>query len=114
VLDGSFLSLKFGFILVWTQPGVSFEYLSIKVCADRIGTERGCTFIGNSCITDPAGGFVAGPASPDEPQIIAADINIMQSRFRHWSEFNNPLTDRRKDLYDPYFGYDPATGKIKV
>jgi N-carbamoylputrescine amidase len=85
-----------------------------SVCADRIGTERGYAFIGNSCITDPSGGFVAGPASSDEPQIVAADINMMQSRFRHWSEFNNPSTDRRLDLYDPYFGYDPAIGKIKV
>jgi predicted amidohydrolase len=80
-----------------------------SICADRVGVERDCTFIGNSCITDPGGGFVAGPGSPDKPEIVMAEINVMLARYRHWSEFNNPLTDRRTDLYDTYLGYDPET-----
>jgi predicted amidohydrolase len=78
-----------------------------SVCADRVGVERGCTFIGSSCITDPGGGFVAGPGNPDKPEIVMAEINLMRARYRHWSEFNNPLTDRRTDLYDEYLGYAP-------
>jgi hypothetical protein len=57
---------------------------------------------------------VAGPVSPEDSEIVIAEINILQARYRHWSELNNPLTDRRDDLYDPFFGYDPATGKRKV
>lgn len=78
-----------------------------SVCADRVGEERGCMFIGNSCITDPGGGFVAGPGDPDKPEVVMAEINLMLARYRHWSEFNNPLTDRRTDLYDEYLGYIP-------
>jgi N-carbamoylputrescine amidase len=78
-----------------------------SICADRVGIERDCTFIGNSCITDPGGGFAAGPASPDDPEIVMAEINVSLARYRHWSEFNNPLTDRRTDLYDEYLGYAP-------
>jgi predicted amidohydrolase len=84
-----------------------------SICADRVGTERDCIFIGNSCITDPGGGFVAGPGSPDKPEIVSAEINLMQARYRHWSEFNNPLTDRRTDLYDALLGYNPETKKVK-
>jgi predicted amidohydrolase len=78
-----------------------------SICADRVGIERECVFIGNSCITDPAGGFVAGPGSPDKPDIVMAEINLMLARYRHWSEFNNPMTDRRTDFYDELLGYYP-------
>jgi predicted amidohydrolase len=78
-----------------------------SVCADRTGEERGVVFIGNSCITDPGGGFVAGPGDPDKPEIVMAEINVMLARYRHWSAFNNPHTDRRTDLYDDYLGYFP-------
>ena len=76
-----------------------------SICADRDGIERDCTFIGNSCITDPGGGFAAGPGSPDEPEIVMAEINVSLARYRHWTEFNNPITDRRTDLYDEFLGY---------
>jgi len=76
-----------------------------SICADRVGEERGCVFIGNSCITDPGGGFVAGPGDPDKPELVMAEINLMLARYRHWSDFNNPMTDRRTDLYDEFLGY---------
>jgi N-carbamoylputrescine amidase len=78
-----------------------------SVCADRVGEERGCIYIGNSCITDPGGGFVAGPANPDKPEVVMAEINLMLARYRHWSAFNNPHTDRRTDFYDELLGYCP-------
>ncbi|MBI2963218.1 MAG: hydratase [Deltaproteobacteria bacterium] len=78
------------------------------ICADRVGEERGCLFIGNSCVVDPTGGFVAGPASAEEPALVIAEINVSQARYRHWSEFNDPMTDRRTDLYDAYLGYLPG------
>ncbi len=93
----------------YSAQQMSLMNACFSICADRVGEERDCTFIGNSCITDPGGGFVAGPGSPDEPEIVMAEINVMLARYRHWSEFNNPLTDRRTDLYDMYLGYDPET-----
>jgi predicted amidohydrolase len=78
-----------------------------SICADRVGAERGCTYIGNSCITDPGGGFVAGPANPDTPEVVMAEINVVGARYRHWSAFNNPHTDRRLDWYDELLGYSP-------
>ena len=36
-----------------------------------------------------------------------AEINLMLARYRHWSEFNNPMTDRRTDIYEEYLGYYP-------
>ena len=84
-----------------------------SICSDRIGKERGQAFIGNSVITNPSGDLLGGPGAPDEPEIVLAEINLMEARYRHWSEFNNPLTDRRLDIYDLYLGYDPETGKKK-
>lgn len=76
------------------------------VCADRCGVERGCTFLGNSCVVGPAG-FVAGPASLDKTEIVAAEINLVQARYRHWTELADPFADRRTDLYDRLLGYRP-------
>ncbi len=77
------------------------------VCADRCGVERECTFLGRSCIAGPAG-FVAGPASFEGEEIVAAEINVVQARYRHWTALANPLADRRVDLYDKLLGYrDP-------
>jgi hypothetical protein len=41
--------------------------------------------------------------------VVAAEINVVAARYRHWSELNNPHTDRRTDIYDEFLGYDPAT-----
>jgi N-carbamoylputrescine amidase len=84
-----------------------------SICSDRVGMERGQAFIGSSIIADPSGDLLAGPASADRPEIVLAEINVMQARYRHWSEFNNPHTDRRLDVYDCCLGYDCTTGKLK-
>ena len=76
------------------------------LCADRCGTERGCTFLGNSCVVGPAG-FVAGPASFEKPEIVAAEINLVQARYKHWTDLADPFADRRTDLYDRLLGYRP-------
>jgi predicted amidohydrolase len=76
------------------------------ICADRCGTERGCVFLGNSCVAGPAG-FISGPASLEKEEIVAAEINVVQARYRHWTDLANPLADRRTDLYDRLLGYRP-------
>lgn len=70
-------------------------------CADRIGTERGQPFIGQSLIASFTGWPIGGPASADREEIIYADADLSDPRRRGaWNEFNrNPLGDRRPAVY---------------
>lgn len=74
------------------------------VCADRIGTERGVTFGGSSCICGLPG-FIQGPASGDKEEILAARINVIDARRKQLSAWNDLHKDRRTDLYDRFLGY---------
>ena len=68
--------------------------------ADRVGVERDQPFLGNSVIVGPTGWPVAGPASADREEIIAADLDLSEARRRrNLNEFNHLLRDRRSDLY---------------
>jgi predicted amidohydrolase len=78
------------------------------VCADQCGVERGCTFLGRSCIVGPAG-FVAGPGSFEDPEIIVAEINLAKARYHNWTSLANPFADRRTDLFDELLGYRHPT-----
>lgn len=74
-------------------------------CANRIGIERGQPFIGQSVIVGADGWPLAGPASPDQEEILYARINIKRSRrSRHLNAFNDVIRDRRDDVYDPMLG----------
>ena len=69
--------------------------------ADRVGTERGQPFIGQSLITSYTGWPIGGPASATDEQIIYADIDLAQARrSRRWNDFNQVLGDRRPQAYD--------------
>ena len=68
--------------------------------ADRVGTERGQPFIGQSLIVGHTGWPVGGPASPTEETIVFADLDLAEAkRARCWNEFNHPLRDRRPEAY---------------
>ena len=75
------------------------------VCANRIGTERGVGFGGCSCICGVPG-FIQGPASADEEEILVAQLNIMDARRKRLNEWNHLMRDRRTDLYDSLLGYE--------
>ncbi|GHE05524.1 hydratase [Defluviimonas sp. 20V17] len=69
-------------------------------CADRVGTERGQPFIGQSLILDATGWPLAGPASRSAPEILIATVTPGALRAkRQLNEFNNILGDRRTDVY---------------
>lgn len=81
------------------------------VAADRVGVERGQPFIGQSLIVAQTGWPVAGPASPDKEEVLAAEINLADARRkRNWNDFNQVLRDRRTDVYDRMLGsgYKPG------
>ena len=80
-------------------------------CADRVGTERGQPFIGQSLIASFTGWPIGGPASADQPEIIYADTDLSDARRkRNWNDFNQPLRDRRGDLYGEMLGSDAPPG----
>ena len=69
-------------------------------CADRVGTERGQSFIGSSIVIGPDGHPLAGPASRDGEAIVLATVSpgsVAQSRVL--GERNDVLGDRRPDVY---------------
>jgi predicted amidohydrolase len=69
-------------------------------CADRIGTERGQTFLGGSLIVGPTGWPVAGPASVDRAEIIFAKLELGSvAAARRLNVFNDLISDRRSDVY---------------
>lgn len=80
-------------------------------CADRIGTERGQPFEGQSLIVGHSGWPVAGPASRDKEEIVLAEVNLSDARRgRNWNDFNQVLRDRRSDVYDEMLGSGAKPG----
>lgn len=79
--------------------------LTYVVGASRVGTERGQEFIGSSIIVGHDGAPLAGPASNCDEEILTARIAPVASRAaRRGNPFNQPLRDRRTDLYDEMLG----------
>lgn len=71
------------------------------ICANRVGTERGQPFIGQSLIIGSNGWPLAGPADGVTEQTLIASINLKQSRqAKQLNEFNHVLGDRRPDAYE--------------
>ena len=75
------------------------------VAANRVGTERGFSFIGESKIVDPNGRTLA-EASPGKEELIYADIDPAVARSKRViirpGEFELPLwEERRPALYRP-------------
>jgi N-carbamoylputrescine amidase len=77
----------------------------VIACADRVGTERGQEFIGQSLIVDSDGWLKAGPASAQREEILFAECDVGRIRSsRRINAFNHKLRDRRTDVYDPMLG----------
>ena len=80
--------------------------------ADRVGTERGQPFIGQSLIVSYTGWPIGRPASYDREEIVYAEANLADARRkRNWNEYNQVLRDRRSDVYAEMLGADaPRAG----
>jgi predicted amidohydrolase len=79
--------------------------------ADRVGSERGQPFIGQSLIVSYTGWPIGGPASPDREEIVYAAANLADARRkRNWNEYNQVLRDRRGDVYAEMLGADIRPG----
>ncbi len=79
--------------------------------ADRVGTERGQPFVGQSVIVSYTGWPIGGPAAPDREEVIYAEANLADARRkRNWNEYNQVLRDRRTDVYDEMLGAKVSRG----
>lgn len=68
------------------------------VTANRVGSERGLTFTGNSLVADPGGAvLVEGSASEDEVGLV--DIQVDRARDKRVTDRNHIFQDRRPDQY---------------
>lgn len=85
-----------------------FSICADRVGSDRSGTELGTVFIGNSCIIDPQGDYVAGPTSADSLEVLIAAIDLAKSRDKDRTPHNNTFGDRRVDWYGNLLGYGSA------
>ncbi|HJO94799.1 MAG TPA: nitrilase family protein [Victivallales bacterium] len=95
---------------ILTMAAAHVNSVYIAAC-DRIGTERKQSFIGQSLVVSYTGWPINKPASSDQEEIIYADIDIAESRAkRNWTQFNQPLRDRRTDIYDKMLGSDISEG----
>jgi N-carbamoylputrescine amidase len=75
--------------------------------ADRVGVERGQSFLGRSMILSPRGRIIGGPASFDNEEIVYADLNLTDSRLKkRRTSLNHILLDRRIDVYEALLGYE--------
>lgn len=96
-------------LLCMTNAHTNLVYVA---AADRVGADGDQPFIGRSIIVDHAGWPIAGPASPDQPEIIYADVDLIGSRAeRRGNPFNQPLRDRRLDVYDEMLGSGHSAGE---
>ena len=61
---------------------------------------NGQPFIGQSLVVSHTGWPAAGPAPEAEEALLVVDVDLVEARAaRAWNEFNNPLADRRADVY---------------
>jgi 5-aminopentanamidase len=81
----------------------AFENRVFVVACNRVGHERGASYIGRSCIAAPDGKHVADASAVDE-QIIYTSVNIDDARHKRLvitpGEFEMDFfNDRRPELY---------------
>lgn len=76
------------------------------ILANRIGEERGLIFPGLSMVVSTLGQAIDGVASRDQEEIKYGEVNLMDSRRLHWTEFAGLRQDRRYDVYDLLCGAD--------
>ncbi len=99
-----------GFIPQYVINTRAFENRVFVVAADRVGTERGSTFLGMSKIAGPSGDTLA-EGSRDKEEILYAEVSLAEARQKRViikpGEFElDFIGDRRPELYGrlTYFG----------
>lgn len=69
------------------------------VCADRVGSENGITFLGASIAVEPSGMVAAGPLPGTSPAEKVVAVDEKAAREKGVGRFNHLIDDRRVELY---------------
>lgn len=80
----------------------------VVVAADRCAGERGVAWVGGSCIVAADGELLAGPPKAAEPALLVAEVDLLATRDKSTGPRNDPLRDRRPELYAPVAGLRDA------
>ena len=83
--------------MVRALAGAGMNRMPMAVC-DRVGTERGQDWIGGSVIID-ADGYPLAMAEFGTAAVVAADVDLTESRVKRVNAYNDVHGDRRTDLY---------------
>ncbi|MEZ5934341.1 MAG: carbon-nitrogen hydrolase family protein [Alphaproteobacteria bacterium] len=95
VLVPTALMAPYDFIARSLVPARAYENQVFMAYANRIGSERELTYLGQSCIVSPDGADLARAGRDDE--LITADLEF--SRLQGSRRINTYLADRRPELY---------------
>ncbi len=85
--------------IVKVQANASVNRVAIAVC-DRVGTERGVSWLGGSVIVDADGYPQTAPSLGQEAH-LTADVDLAATRTKGLGPSNDVFDDRRTDLYGP-------------
>jgi 5-aminopentanamidase len=85
-------------LIVKVQADAATNRMFIAAC-DRCGSERGVDWVAGTVIVGPDGYPLAGPVCADQPTTIMVECVLTQARDKRTSERNDPLADRRPELY---------------
>ncbi|MDA8195014.1 MAG: hypothetical protein M0Z53_13590 [Thermaerobacter sp.] len=69
------------------------------VCADRVGQERGVTYLGASLAVHPSGQVAAGPLAGTAAMARVAEVDVRAARSKELGLGNHLVRDRRPELY---------------
>jgi 5-aminopentanamidase len=89
----------------YTSNARAMENTIFYMAVNRVGTERGVTFIGRSRICDPLGKTIA-TADEQSETILYADIDLARARNKRLVRVAgknevNRISDRRPEMYAP-------------
>jgi predicted amidohydrolase len=87
--------------IVRAQVAAATNRMFVAV-ADRIGDERGVSWVGGTVILDPDGWPVGGLALGREVTVVA-DLDLDTARDKRINEYNDVHADRRPELYGPMY-----------
>jgi predicted amidohydrolase len=84
--------------VVRVQADAGLNRMPVVAC-DRVGDERGVSWVGGTVLTDADGWVVAGGWSSDAEAILVADLDLAASTDKRVGDLSDIHADRRPDLY---------------
>ena len=91
---------------VLCMAGAVSNHIAV-VCCNRVGESNGMVAAGQSLIANYWGAPVSPIGPYDKEAILYAEVDLSDSRRKHFTPTTSRLDNRRTDVYDRMLGYDP-------